>query len=70
MNTPDSARPLACPRCGAPFECRPDDIAHCQCSAVVLTREDRAHIAAQGFGDCLCAACLRELARERDASQA
>lgn len=50
-----------CPRCGEGFPCRPDDIARCGCAAVPLSADDRARIAALGWADCLCPACLAEL---------
>lgn len=46
-----------CPSCGRQFECRADDVTHCQCAKVVLSAEQRKRIAAL-FGECLCAECL------------
>lgn len=55
--------PRRCPRCGVAFECRPDDVAHCQCSRVILAAEEIAYIASL-YDECLCARCLGVLASE------
>lgn len=55
--------PKACPRCGGLFECKPGDVANCQCAGVELTRGDIECIG-EMFGDCLCVGCLRELKAE------
>ena len=57
MNTPAQN---VCPRCHAPFECRPDAIELCQCSKVTLSAEDRRYISDR-YSDCLCAKCLQEI---------
>lgn len=49
-----------CPRCHLPFECKVGDIAHCQCTTITLTHEERIFLNEQ-FEDCLCANCMREL---------
>ncbi|WP_349314510.1 cysteine-rich CWC family protein [Chitinophaga sp. MM2321] len=50
----------SCPRCHRSFECRVDDIHHCQCRDVPLTAEERTFIGQQ-YSGCLCADCLREM---------
>ncbi|MBL7733193.1 MAG: cysteine-rich CWC family protein [Chitinophagaceae bacterium] len=54
-----------CPRCQQVFECKPGNIAQCQCYGIALTAEQRAY-AEQRYADCLCAACLQQLAQEWD----
>lgn len=49
-----------CPRCGKAFECKPGDIANCQCYGVKVSEKVTAFIAKK-YGDCLCIACLQEL---------
>lgn len=49
-----------CPRCGITFECKVGSINLCQCSAIVLSQEERDYIFEQ-YSDCLCAACLIEM---------
>ena len=34
----------ACPRCGAPFICRPDNPSICQCAGIVLNENARAYL--------------------------
>lgn len=58
--------PKACPRCGGGFECKVGNVLQCQCMAVPLDTEDRAYIQAR-YEDCLCAACMKALQRERHA---
>ena len=53
------ARPLACPRCGAAFECRPEG--GCWCADETFRLPLDAAAVAEG---CLCAACLRKAAAE------
>lgn len=50
-----------CPRCGASFVCTHD--IHCQCVGIALSPRARAYIREHYF-DCLCAACLRQLAEQ------
>lgn len=59
-------RPLTCERCAARFGCGVDDPQGCWCRAVPL---DAVLLAAlrRDFGDCLCAACLQELAAKEKA---
>lgn len=52
-----------CPRCKAVFECKPGNIAQCQCYAIKLTAEQRAYIE-QRYSDCLCKNCLEHLSIE------
>lgn len=51
----------ACPRCGAPFVCRPDNPSICQCAGVVLNENARAYLRTH-YKDCLCRRCLEEIA--------
>jgi hypothetical protein len=57
-----------CARCGCKFECKPADIAHCQCSTITLSSEKLAFIASK-FTNCLCANCLQELQSEFSAQE-
>jgi hypothetical protein len=52
----DTSRRLACPRCGAAFECSPGGA--CWCVAEPY-RLPMSNLAAE---DCLCPACLRRAA--------
>lgn len=49
-----------CPQCGATFECKVNDPAHCQCAGVTLSRELSARIS-KHYGDCLCVECLKAI---------
>ncbi|MFL9481503.1 cysteine-rich CWC family protein [Chitinophagaceae bacterium LWZ2-11] len=49
-----------CSRCNALFECKVGDIAHCHCTTVTLTNEERSFIESR-YNDCLCNKCLIEL---------
>ncbi|MDX1971435.1 MAG: cysteine-rich CWC family protein [Candidatus Sumerlaeia bacterium] len=58
-----------CGRCGAEFECKPEAIYECQCSAVRLSPVTRERLTV-GYADCLCAKCLRDLEEEtKDTAQ-
>ena len=50
-----------CPRCGAPFVCRHDAL--CQCVGIELNEKARTFLRTH-YSDCLCRACLLEVARE------
>lgn len=50
-----------CPRCGATFECRHNDIVHCQCAGISFTPKQREQLK-RTYTDCLCRKCLLELA--------
>lgn len=50
-----------CPRCGAGFECKVNNPAHCQCAGIELSERMVDRLSAD-WHDCLCAHCLRELA--------
>ncbi len=50
-----------CPRCGAPFVCTHDAL--CQCVGIELNEKARTFLRTH-YSDCLCRACLREVARE------
>jgi hypothetical protein len=54
----------ACPRCRQPFRCGVGDTTPCACSALHLTDELRARLAAR-YDSCLCIACLVELSTMR-----
>src|SRR4051812_16403493 len=49
-----------CPRCAQPFECRVQDVAHCQCYAVAVTAQGRAAMA-EKYTDCLCPGCIKAM---------
>ncbi|KAA6182190.1 cysteine-rich CWC family protein [Thiohalocapsa marina] len=54
-----------CPRCGAAFECKVDDLRNCDCVAVKVSLPVLKHLQHE-YEDCLCPACLRELAQEQE----
>ena len=54
----------SCPRCGSRFDCRPEAISACDCSAVNLSPEDLADIRAR-YDGCLCIRCLSTIKAER-----
>ena len=54
-----------CPRCGRLFECKLNNPVHCDCARVVLPEETMLAIQ-ERFRDCLCLACLTELAGGAD----
>jgi ribosomal protein L34E len=58
-----------CPRCGAEFECKVDDLRNCDCVAVKVSRPVLKRLQTE-YSDCLCPNCLREVADEQDASAA
>jgi hypothetical protein len=49
-----------CPRCNQSFECKIDDIAHCQCNTILLSLDERIFIE-EHYTDCLCMNCLNDL---------
>ncbi|SJZ34101.1 cysteine-rich CWC family protein [Sediminibacterium ginsengisoli] len=49
-----------CPRCKQSFECKVGDVAHCHCSTVQLTMEERA-FTEERYTDCLCNNCLKDI---------
>jgi len=49
-----------CPRCQSRFECKPGNIASCQCYGLSLSIEEQAFIQ-ERYEDCLCRHCLLEL---------
>jgi hypothetical protein len=51
-----------CPRCNKDFECKCGSINLCQCMNISLS-ENFHHQLHEHYGDCLCIACLRELAQ-------
>ncbi|PBQ30769.1 secretion protein [Sphingobacteriaceae bacterium] len=53
----------ACERCTQKFECRPDDIAACDCAKISLSKEEYSYISSH-FTMCLCNSCLKELKEE------
>ncbi|MCS2422746.1 MULTISPECIES: cysteine-rich CWC family protein [Bacteroides] len=50
-----------CPRCGAAFECRHDNIRLCHCASVKLDAFQYAYIK-ENYTDCLCHSCLEDIA--------
>ncbi|QYY36215.1 cysteine-rich CWC family protein [Ruficoccus sp. ZRK36] len=52
-----------CPRCGHVFECRSNDIAHCQCTRVLMPHGLPSWVK-ELYNECLCEDCLRALAKE------
>jgi Cysteine-rich CWC len=50
-----------CPRCGAGFHCGARDCPPCACTTLRLDAATLAALRAQ-FTDCLCLACLEQLA--------
>ncbi|MBK1705698.1 cysteine-rich CWC family protein [Halochromatium glycolicum] len=58
-----------CPRCGAQFECKVDDLRNCDCVAVKVSLPVLKTLQ-QRYSDCLCPSCLRETAEMADASPA
>ncbi len=52
-----------CPRCGAHFVCYHENPAICQCAGINLNENARAFLRTH-YTDCLCRACLLEVARE------
>ena len=60
MNSYTKHEIKSCPRCGSTFECKPGNIAQCQCYAVALTRDEATFIK-EIYDDCLCAKCLIEM---------
>jgi len=49
-----------CPRCGKPFECKPANIAQCQCFGLVIGPELKEFMEKK-YKDCLCRSCLEHL---------
>ena len=49
-----------CQRCNNPFTCKPNDIAHCECSKIFLSEKMKEFLA-EKFTDCLCVKCLIEI---------
>lgn len=49
-----------CPRCGAHFECRHNQLLECHCVSVVLDERQREYIG-QHYDGCLCHACLLDI---------
>jgi len=52
-----------CPLCQAAFECKPGNIAQCQCYGIALSAEQQAYIEHR-YADCLCRNCLQHLTVE------
>jgi hypothetical protein len=52
-----------CERCGLHFDCRPENIRHCQCYGIELSDAARQTIA-ELYQDCLCRNCLLEITKE------
>lgn len=66
-----------CPRCQQPFQCKVDDIAHCDCQQVTLTYEQTQQLRQLSLnkygGQCLCNTCIKSLIKthfeDHDATQ-
>lgn len=52
-----------CGNCSGQFECKPENIAECECSEVKLSEEAKKKLA-EDFKDCVCSGCLRSIARQ------
>ncbi|WP_207492310.1 cysteine-rich CWC family protein [Aridibaculum aurantiacum] len=52
-----------CPACKNTFECKANNIAHCQCTQVVLPVKVMDTIK-KSYDDCLCLACLQQLVND------
>ncbi|WP_309383600.1 cysteine-rich CWC family protein [Cerasicoccus frondis] len=52
-----------CPRCGSAFECKMNNIIHCQCTQVSMPNGLPSWVD-ELYDDCLCPRCLRILATE------
>jgi len=68
-------RGLTCQRCGSTFSCSRDNIAACWCNAEpyrlpMPVPADANSPGANNFNDCLCPACLRNLAARLKAEPA
>jgi hypothetical protein len=50
-----------CPRCGERFECKLNNPLHCGCADIDLGA-DALEALGRMYDDCLCPACLREIA--------
>ncbi|MGQ3052222.1 MAG: cysteine-rich CWC family protein [Roseateles sp.] len=59
----DALPAATCPRCGGGFACgaASGPAAHCDCFGIRLSDAQRAAIAGQWPGRCLCMNCLRDL---------
>ncbi len=47
-----------CPKCGAEFECRHDEILNCHCATVQLSANQRERLKTLYGDKCLCHKCL------------
>ena len=56
----------ACPRCGGRFHCGVNDAAPCACTAFTLDATALAELR-ERYTNCLCMACLSELATKEKA---
>ncbi len=50
-----------CPRCGADFECKVDDLRNCDCVAVKVSLPVLKSLQKE-YEDCLCPNCLHAIA--------
>ncbi|MFP4062305.1 MAG: cysteine-rich CWC family protein [Halochromatium sp.] len=60
-NQPLTEGTKQCPRCGVDFECKVDDLRHCDCVAVKVSLPVLKTLQDQ-YEDCLCPDCLRAIA--------
>lgn len=58
-----------CPRCGARFECKVDDLRNCDCVAIKVAQPVLKTLQNR-YSDCLCPNCLRKIAASPDVSLA
>ncbi|MFY7828170.1 MAG: cysteine-rich CWC family protein [Flectobacillus sp.] len=68
---------IHCPRCQQPFQCKVDEIAHCDCQQLTLNFEQTQQLRQlslnQYQGQCLCNTCIKSLIKthfkDHDAAQ-
>lgn len=53
-----------CPRCGAEFECKVNDITNCQCYGINLNEKQKEYVK-DLYGDCLCRKCLEDIKQNK-----
>ena len=52
-----------CERCGEKFECKAENIAHCDCATIKLDATMLAYLSKQ-FKQCICLQCLQTLQQQ------
>jgi hypothetical protein len=58
-----------CPRCKNAFECKPGNIAQCQCYGITFSEQEKEYIRTT-YSDCLCSNCLHNIKHEMKVSAA